>query len=64
MVGAIDWRLSLFQRAATQPEMIETNYASHIKNSINAAVINVRRKRKPKKPKLDETDSPRYASAG
>jgi len=47
----------------TSVEMIETYYASHIKNSLNAAAINVRRKRKPKKPKLDETDGPRYASA-
>jgi hypothetical protein len=39
----------------TSVEMIETYYASHIKTSLNAAAINVRRPRKKKAATAEET---------
>jgi integrase len=40
----------------TSVEMIEKHYARHIRNRIDAALINVRRPKRPKHPSRDETD--------
>ncbi|MBL4619129.1 MAG: hypothetical protein JKX88_03405 [Marinicaulis sp.] len=47
MEGADIYQIA--KNCRTSVEMIEKHYASHIKNSISAAAINVRRPRKPKK---------------
>ncbi len=61
MEGADIYQIA--KNCRTSVEMIEKYYASHIKTSLNAAAINVRRPRKDKKPgmgtKNDEDDMPR-----
>lgn len=57
MEGADIYQIA--KNCRTSVEMIETYYASHIKTSLNAAAINVRRKRK-KKP-ATETGAPLLA---
>jgi len=61
MEGADIYQIA--KNCRTSVEMIEKYYASHIKTSLDAAAINVRRPRKDKKPgkdtKNDKNDLPR-----
>jgi len=47
MEGADIYQIA--KNCRTSVEMIEKHYASHIKNSISTAAVNVRRPKKPKK---------------
>ena len=61
MEGADIYQIA--KNCRTSVEMIEKHYASHIKTSLNAAAINVRRKRRKKankaaeKPSLEEKNT-------
>jgi hypothetical protein len=58
MEGADIYQIA--KNCRTSVEMIENYYASHIKTSLDAAAINVRRKKKSKKaqkPLLENEDA-------
>ncbi|WP_428409097.1 tyrosine-type recombinase/integrase [Hyphococcus sp.] len=64
MEGADIYQIA--KNCRTSVEMIEKHYASHIKNSISTAAVNVRRPKKPKKPGLPggvavESEEPPHA---
>lgn len=61
MEGADIYQIA--KNCRTSVEMIETYYASHIKTSLNASAINVRRPKKRKKQNLDESGEQGYATA-
>lgn len=56
MEGADIYQIA--KNCRTSVEMIETYYASHIKTSINAAAVNVRRARKKKSDQTDVDSLP------
>ena len=54
MEGADIYQIA--KNCRTSVEMIETFYASHIKNTLDAAAINVRKPKPAKKPKPEQKE--------